>query len=292
MGARYQGNKLNPSRFSRSQIPYFAVLLPMAAVYVLPIVYIFVTAFKPLGELYTFPPRFYVLRPTINNFRDLFATLSSSSVPVARYLLNSVLSSLLTVAASLSISLYAGYTLAKKKFRARGLLTTINTMAMMFVPVAVTIPRYLIMKECHVLNTFFALVLPLVAMPVGLFLLTQFIGDIPDALLEAARIDGATERQILHKVIRPMVKSALATVAILAFQSSWNAVEPSSTFVDSELLRTFPFYLSTLASGQGNTVAGSGMVAAASLITFIPNLVIFICMQSKVLNTMAHSGIK
>ena len=289
---RYQGNKLNPSKFSRSQIPFFLVLIPLAFVFMLPIVYIFVTAFKPLDELFAFPPRFYAIRPTLDNFRDLGAALSSSTVPLSRYLLNSLLSTALTVIASVLLSLYAGYSLAKKKFRCKNLLNTINTMAMMFVPVSVTIPRYLVMKELAVLNTFFALVLPLIAMPVGLFLVKQFISDVPDALIEAARIDGATENQIVRKIITPIVKPALATVAILAFQSSWNAVEPSSTFVDDELLRTFPFYLSTLASSQGSSVSGAGMVSAATLITFIPNLIIFICMQSKVLNTMAHSGIK
>ena len=289
---RYQGNKINPSRFSRGQIPFFAVLLPMAVIYMLPIVFIFVTAFKPLSELFAFPPRFYVIRPTLNNFRDLAAALSSSTVPLARYVFNSIVSTVITVVASVLISLYAGYSLAKKKFRSKALISTINTMAMMFVPVAVTIPRYLVMKNLLVLNTFFALILPLIAMPVGLFLITQFISDVPDALIEAARIDGATEHQIVRRVIAPIVRPALATVAILAFQASWNAVEPSTTFVDDELLRTFPFYLSNLASSQGSSVSAAGMVSAASLITFIPNLVIFIFMQSKVLNTMAHSGIK
>lgn len=289
---RYQGHKINPTRFSKSQIPFYAVLLPLAVVYVLPIVYIFVTAFKPLDELFAFPPRFYVVNPTLDNFRDLVNALSSSTVPLSRYLINSLLSTLLTVVASVLISLYAGYSQAKKKYRCKAAMSTINTLAMMFVPVAVSIPRYLVMKNLCVLNTFFALVLPLIAMPVGLFLITQFISDVPDALIEAARIDGATEGQIVRKVIAPMVKPALATVAILAFQSAWNAVEPSSTFVDDELLRTFPFYLSTLASSQGSSVSGAGMVAAASMITFVPNLVIFILMQSRVLNTMAHSGIK
>lgn len=289
---RYQGNKINPTRYSLGQLPYFAVLIPLALLYILPVLYIVSTAFKPLGELFAFPPRFFALRPTFDNFRDLAAAFGHSNVPFARYLLNSLLSTFLTVAASLVISLYAGYTLAKKRFRMKALLTTINTMAMMFVPVAVTIPRYLVMKELCVLNTFSALILPLIAMPVGLFLLTQFISDVPDALIEAARIDGATDHQIVSKVIAPIVRPALATVAILAFQSAWNAVEPSGTFVDDEMLRTFPFYLSSLASGQGNSVAGSGMVAAASLITFLPNLIIFILMQRKVLNTMAHSGIK
>ena len=133
---RYQGNKINPTRFSAGQIPFFVILIPLACVYMLPIAFIFVTAFKPLSELFAFPPRFYVIRPTLSNFRDLAAALSSSTVPLARYLFNSILSTLICVAASVLIALYAGFSLAKKRFRCKAAMSTVNTMAMMFVPVA------------------------------------------------------------------------------------------------------------------------------------------------------------
>lgn len=289
---RYQSNRINPSRFDRSQIKFLLILLPLAVLYALPIIYITVTAFKPLGELFAYPPRFYVNNPTLNNFHELSNVMSSANIPVGRYLLNSLFSTCLVIAFSLIIGIYAAYTLAKKRFRCKELLNTINTMAMMFVPVAVTIPRYLIMEKLGIVNSFGALVMPLIAMPVGMYLLKQFIQDIPDALMEAARLDGASENQIVWKVIVPIVRPALATVAILAFQSSWNAVEPSSLFISRESGRTFAFFMSTLASNQGNNVAGAGMVAAAALIMFLPNLIIFIIMQSSVMNTMSHSGIK
>ena len=292
MRSRYLGDKLNPSRYSVSQIKYFVILIPLAIFYSLPIVFIFSTAFKPLTELFAFPPKFFVQDPTTENFRELISVLSSSTVPFGRYLINSILTTLIVVVVSVVISLYAAYTLAKKRFRCKGLINTVNTMALMFVPTAVTIPRFLIMKETGVINSFFALILPLIALPVGLFLLVQFISDVPDALIEAARIDGAGENRIVLRIVAPIVKPALSTVAILAFQSAWNATEPSSLFVADDLLRTFPYYISTLASNQGNTVAGAGIVAAATLVLFIPNLVVFIFMQSRVLNTMAHSGIK
>lgn len=289
---RYQGDKLNPSQFNRGQIKYFLILIPLAIVYALPIIYIFSTAFKPLTELFEYPPRFFVRKPTTENFRELISVLSSSTVPFGRYLINSVLTTIVVTVANVIISLYAGYTLAKKKFRYKKLINTINTMAMMFVPVAVTIPRFLVIKELGVLDTFWALVLPLLAMPVGLFLLVQFISTVPDALIEAARIDGANENYILFRIVAPMVKPAICTIAILAFQNAWNSTEMSNLFVSNDWLRTFPYYISTLASNQGNTVAGAGIVAAATLVLFIPNLIVFILMQSNVMNTMAHSGIK
>lgn len=289
---KYQGDKLNPSQFNRGQIKYFLILIPLAIVYALPIIYIFSTAFKPLTELFEYPPRFFVRKPTTENFRELISVLSSSTVPFGRYLINSVLTTIVVTVANVIISLYAGYTLAKKKFRYKKLINTINTMAMMFVPVAVTIPRFLVIKELGVLDTFWALVLPLLAMPVGLFLLVQFISTVPDALIEAARIDGANENYILFRIVAPMVKPAICTIAILAFQNAWNSTEMSNLFVSNDWLRTFPYYISTLASNQGNTVAGAGIVAAATLVLFIPNLIVFILMQSNVMNTMAHSGIK
>lgn len=289
---KYQGDKLNPSQFNRGQIKYFLILIPLAIVYVLPIIYIFSTAFKPLTELFEYPPRFFVRKPTTENFRELISVLSSSTVPFGRYLINSVLTTIVVTVANVIISLYAGYTLAKKKFRYKNVINTINTMAMMFVPVAVTIPRFLVIRELGLLNTFFALVLPLIAMPVGLFLLVQYMSTVPDVLIEAARIDGASENYILFRIVAPLVKPAICTMSILAFQNAWNNTELSNLFVSNDWLRTFPYYISTLASNQGNTVAGAGIVAAATLVLFIPNLIVFILMQNNVMNTMAHSGIK
>ena len=289
---KYQGDKLNPSQFNRGQIKYFLILIPLAIVYALPIIYIFSTAFKPLTELFEYPPRFFVRKPTTENFRELISVLSSSSVPFGRYLINSVLTTIVVTVANVIISLYAGYTLAKKKFRYKKVINTINTMAMMFVPVAVTIPRFLVIRELGLLNTFFALVLPLIAMPVGLFLLVQYMSTVPDVLIEAARIDGASENYILFRIVAPLVKPAICTMSILAFQNAWNNTELSNLFVSNDWLRTFPYYISTLASNQGNTVAGAGIVAAATLVLFIPNLIVFILMQNNVMNTMAHSGIK
>lgn len=288
----FQGNRINPSSFSKGQIKYYLILVPLALLYVLPIIYIVVTAFKPMNEIFVFPPRFTVQNPTLDNFTELGATLSSGTISFSRYVINSLLSTLLVVIGSVLISLMMGYALAKRRFRAAGALRDINNLAMMFVPVAVTIPRYIILERLGVVNTFMALVLPLIAMPVGMFLLTQFISDIPDSLLEAARIDGANEWTILLKIVAPIVRPALATVGILAFQSAWNATEPSATFISNDLLRTMPFYLNALVANQGNSVAGAGMMAAATLVMFVPNLIVFILMQKSVLNTMAHSGIK
>ena len=140
-------------------------------------------------------------------------------------------------------------------------------------------------------DRFIANILPIIAMPIGVFLLKQFVDQIPDPLIEAAKMDGAGEWTILFKVIIPMVRPAIATVAILSFQSAWGNVEASTLYINNESLKTFAYYITTFSSG-GSTTVTQGITAASALIMFLPNLIIFICMQSKVMDTMAHSGIK
>ena len=286
----YQGRKINPKRFHPSQIKFYLILVPLSLFMILPIVYLFTTAFKPQEELFKFPPSIFVQNPTWKNFQDLFALFASSSVPASRYLFNSILVTVLTVLVSVVLSVSAGYILSKKNFKGRKLLFEINTLALMFVPIAVTIPRFIIIVNLGLIDRFISNILPIVAMPVGLFLIKQFIDQIPDSLIEAARIDGAGEFTILFRVVVPMVRPALATVAILSFQSAWGATEASVYFINDEALKTFAYYIMTFTSAS--SAATQGISAASALIMFVPNLVIFIVMQSQVMNTMAHSGIK
>lgn len=287
----FTSKRINPKGFHPSQIKFYVILLPIAIFMVLPIIYIFTTAFKPEEELFKFPPSFFVVNPTLDNFKSLFKLMSGSSVPASRYLFNSILVTILTVLLSIFLSVSAGYVLSKKHFKGQKLIFEINTLALMFVPIAVTIPRFIIVVKLGLIDNFLANILPICAMPIGLFLVKQFIDQIPDALIEAAKIDGAGEFTILFRVVCPMVKPALATIAILAFQSAWGNVEASTYYLNNESLKTFAYYLTTFTSSS-SSAATQGVSAASALIMFVPNLVIFIIMQSNVMDTMAHSGIK
>lgn len=293
-GIRNRG--INPSGFHVSQIKFYIILVPLAVVMLLPIVYIVASAFKPPDELFAFPPRFLVVNPTLKNFTDLFSKLSTSGIPVSRYLFNSVLITVITVVASILVSSAAAYALSKKRFRLKQTLFAINTVALMFVPVAVTIPRFLVIERLGLLNTFWVHILPVLALPVGLFLLKQFIDGIPDEVLEAAQIDGASDWWIYWRIVLPMIRPALATIAILTFQAAWNNAEISTLYINNESMRTLAFYLSTLtatpATTAANSVAGQGVAAAAALIMFLPNLLMFIILQRQVMSTMSHSGLK
>lgn len=292
-GVRNRG--INPKGFHVSQIKFYIILVPLSALMLLPIIYIFSSAFKPPDELFAFPPRFFVVNPTFKNFTDLFSLASNSGIPVSRYLFNSVLITLVTVLASILVSSAAAYSLSKKKFKLKKMLFAVNNVALMFVPIAVTIPRFLVIQRLQLLDTFWVHILPVLAMPVGLFLLKQFIDGIPDEVIEAAQIDGATDFWIYLRIILPMIQPALATIAILTFQAAWNNAESSTLYINNESLRTLAFYLSTLTKATTTgaaAVAGQGMAAAAALIMFLPNLIIFILLQGQVMSTMSHSGLK
>lgn len=291
-GVRNRG--VNPQGFHISQIKFYLLLLPLAAVMLLPVIFIFSTAFKPPDELFAFPPRFFVINPTPENFTDLLAAMAISGVPVGRYLFNSILITLVTVLTSILVSSTAAYALSKKRFKLKQTLFAINTVALMFVPIAVTIPRFLVIERLHLFDTFWVHILPVLAMPVGLFLLKQFMDSIPNEVIESAQIDGASDWQIYWSIVLPMIRPAIATIAILTFQATWNNAETSTLYVVDESLKTFAFYVATLATtaGGADAVAGQGKAAAAALIMFLPNLVIFIFLQSQVMSTMSRSGLK
>jgi ABC-type glycerol-3-phosphate transport system permease component len=289
-----QSSGINPKGFHPSQIKFYIILAPLVVFMLLPIVFVFSHAFKPPDELFAYPPRFFVINPTTKNFSDLFARLSTSGVPISRYLFNSVLITVVTIVASILVSSTAAYALSKKRFKLKDTLFAINTLALMFVPIAVMIPRFLVIERLGLINTFLVHILPVLALPVGLFLIKQFIDGIPDAIIEAARVDGASDLRIYWSIILPLIRPALATLAILTFQSTWNNAEISTLYINDERLKTFAFFLTTLTSttAGANAVAGQGMAAAATLIMFLPNLIVFAILQRQVMNTMSHSGLK
>lgn len=283
-------NGIDPKHFSRGQLKLYAFLIPVCLFMALPILYIIINAFKPMEELFAYPPRFFVRHPTMSNFKNFFN--ATTNIPISRYLFNSIITTALMMLASLYMSVSAAYVLSKKRFKLRNVMMEINNLALMFVSVAVSIPRYFVIVFTGLQNNYLVSIIPLLAMPVGLFLVKQFIDQIPEALVEAAVVEGASDFTILRRIIIPLVKPALSTVAILAFQTSWNNVESSTMYIDNQTFKNLAFYVSTLSNAQGNTVAGAGAAAAGALIMFLPNLILFIILQSQVMNTMTHSGIK
>lgn len=287
----YKGKRINPQKFDRGQIKIIVIILPLVIFMAMPLIFIANHAFKPMEELFAFPPTFFVRNATLENFTKLIKFSRTAGIPLSRYVFNSVVVTVLTVGLSLLFTTCAAFALAKLKFKGRNLMMQINQIAIMFVATAVLIPRYLVICNLGMIDTVWAHVLPLVAYPVALFLVKQFVEQVPDSLIEAAYMDGATDFQVYRKVIIPMIKPAIATASILVFQQVWTNMETSNYYINDDSMKTLTFYMNSLVNAN-NTVSGQGIAAAATLIMFIPNLILFIILQNNVMNTMAHSGIK
>ena len=287
----YKGKRINPQKFERGQIKIMIILLPLLIFMAMPLVYIANHAFKPMDELFAFPPTFFVKNATLENFEKLIKFSRTSGVPMSRYLFNSLIVTVLTVGLSLLFTTMSAFALAKLKFKGRDMMMNVNQMALMFVATAVLIPRYLVIAKLGLIDNIWAHILPLMAYPVALFLVKQFTEQVPDSLIEAAYIDGASDVTVYRKIVIPLIKPAIATATILVFQQVWTNVETSNYYINDDSMKTLTFYMNSMIN-VNNTVAGQGMSAAATLILFIPNLVLFIILQNGVMNTMAHSGIK
>ena len=227
----YKGKRINPQKFESSQIKIIVLILPLVIFMAMPLVFIANHAFKPMEELFAFPPTFLVRNPTLDNFTKLIKFSRTAGIPLSRYVFNSVFVTIATVGLSLLFTTCAAFALAKINFKGRNLMMQINQIAIMFVAVAVLIPRYLVICQLGMIDSVWAHVLPLVAYPVALFLVKQFVEQVPNSLMEAAYMDGATDFQVYLKVILPMIKPAIATATILVFSRYGRIWRPRTTIL-------------------------------------------------------------
>ncbi len=285
---RHRG--LGMYRVGRSRAGAFGNLLMLCLVgafMALPLVYIANSAFKPLDELFLFPPRFFVRNPTTENFKNLSVVLGESWVPLSRYFFNTLLITALTVIGQLIVASLAAYVLEKRRFPGRTFIFQVIVLSLMFSPNVTAIPSYIIMSRVGLVNTLSSLIIPGIASSLGLFLMKQFMCNIPDSLLEAARIDGPSELHIFFRIAMPMVKPAWLTLIIFGFQSMWGAT--GGTYIFSEELKPLNYALNQIMTGG---VARAGAGSAVSLLMILPPIAVFVVSQSNILQTMASSGIK
>lgn len=272
---------------------FLLIVMTLGGIFMLlPIFYIFNHALKPYHELFLYPPTIFVRQPTLQNMQELLNITKNSIVPISRYLFNSIFVSAATVLLVMVISALCAYPISKHQFPGHKLFFGTILLSLMFAPETVAIPRYLIAVNLGINNHYMGHILPHLAAPVGVFLLKQFIDQIPKELFEAAKVDGANEHILFARIVLPMVGPAIATVAIITFQGVWGDTQTSTLFMQEESMKTFPFFLNTLTSNLANNVARQGAAAVAALILFLPNFLFFLFFQRKVIETMAHSGIK
>jgi len=254
----------------------------------LPLIYAIVQSVKPYNELFIFPPRFFTNNPTMMNFRKLFDLTSTSWVPFSRYVFNTIANTLIGTVIHIISAAMCAYPLAKNKFPGKKFIFNMVVWSLLFTGGVTEIPVYLVMSSIGIIDTYFAFWLPEIAATMGIFLLKQSMAEIPDAMVEAARIDGASEWKILWSIMMPSVKPAWLTLAIFSFQRNWNAT--SASYIYTETLKTLPTALSQITAA--GSVARAGEAYAASVLMMIPPIIFFIFAQSSTVKTMAHAGIK
>ena len=279
------GKKLNRSMAGNTLL--FIIMGISGLFMVLPLVMIVNNALKPLDEIYQFPPRIFVRNPTLTNFSDLFVLMNESWVPFSRYIFNTIIISLGGMLGHVIVASMAAYPLAKHKFPGKALLFSMVVLSMMFSWTVTQIPQYLIISWLGINNTYAALVLPAWAFGMGLYLMKQFMEQLPDSLMESARLQGANEWQIFWQIVMPNVRPAWLTLAIFQFQQMWG--NTGGMFLRSEELKPLQYSLQQITSG-GVSRAGAG-AAVTFIIAAIPIIFFLIC-QSSILETMTTSGMK
>ena len=281
----------HPNRSVGGDILIYLLLLIVAAAMVFPLVFLVGSSLKPLNELFRFPPPVWPSHPTMDNFSDLFVTMGQSWVPFSRYLVNTLFITTVGTFGHLVVAGMAAFVLAKYDFPGGRLFFVVATTFLMFASGIVTdIPNYLIMSRLGMVDTYWALILPAFAAPIGLFLMKQFMEGLPTALIEAATIDGASRFRVFWSIVMPNVKPAWLTMIIFSVQSLWN--NPAGTIIYSEAKKPLVYALQQLQGGAAVNIARTGQVAAANVITIAVPILIFIFSQSRILETMASSGIK
>jgi ABC-type glycerol-3-phosphate transport system permease component len=256
----------------------------------LPLIYMISTAFKPLDELFIFPPRFLVRKPTFQNFFDLAISLESSAVPFIRYIYNSLVVTTITVTCTVIVSALGAYGLVKHKPIGHKMVFNFIIAALMFSPHVTQIPRYMVVNKLGLLNTYWALIIPGIAVAYNFFLMKQFTEQFPDELLDSARVDGANEWITFWKIVMPALTPAWSTLIVFSFVSNWNDYFSPLIYITDNAKKTLPLALQTISGG--GSIGRAGAVAAATMLMTLPTIIVFTLMQARVMETMTYSGIK
>ncbi len=264
------------------------MLILLGAFMFIPMLYVIMQSLKPLDELWMYPPRFYVVNPTFKNFSDLFKLMSTSWVPFSRYIFNTVFISVSGTFGNLIFSSMAAYALAKIKFPGRNWIFQVIVLSLMFNSTVTGIANFLTMSTLHWVDTYLAIIVPAWCTSLGLYLMKQFMeSSVSDAVLESARLDGASEFYTFIKIAMPMVKPAWLTLIIYSFQGLWNS--GSSIYIYSEQLKTFNYAINQIVAGG---IARAGASAASQVIMMAVPISVFIITQSNIIETMGSSGMK
>ena len=275
----------NRTRFGTFMIFFFLGIL--GAFMVLPLLYSILNAFKPLDEIYIYPPRFFVRNPTLENFAMLLKLTANLWVPFSRYAFNTIFVSVACTVGHTVVASMVAYPLAKFPYlRLQGIFKLV-VMSLLFSSTVLWIPQFIIMSRLGLINTYWVFILPALPSAVGVFLMKQFMEQIPYVLVESALMDGAGHWRTFWQIVMPQVKPAWLTLTVFAFQAAWN--QASGGLVYDEQLKLLSDAIAQIMAGG---YARMGPSMAGTVIMLIPPILLFLFTQNQVIETMAYSGIK
>ena len=280
-------SKIGPARSRRGDTAVLFVLITVGVFMLLPFIYAIIQSLKPTEEIFAYPPKFFVRNPTFDNYKTLSQLVDSLWIPFGRYFLNSTIVTVIGTGLNLLFSSMAAFAFAKYNFPGSKWMFSLVVAALLFSGTVTALPQYIIMAGLGFINTLFALIIPAAATPLGLFLMKNFMVQIPDTVIEAATIDGAGIFKIYLKICMPLVKPAALTLIIFSFQGLWNST--GGSYIYEEAWKLLPTVLNDVASAG---IARVGSATAASVLMMIPPCVLFVITQSRIVETMAFSGIK
>ena len=285
---RTRNHKVVLARSAGGDFGITVMLVLLGAFMFLPMVYVVMQSFKPLDELWMYPPRFFVMSPTFSNYTSLFALMSLNWVPFSRYIFNTVFTSVSGTFGHLFIASLAAYTLAKIKFPGGKFMFKSVQTSLMFHSTVTAITSFIIMSAFQMVDTYLAIIVPAWGSTLGLYLMKQFMDTaVPDTVLESARLDGAGELQTYWVIAMPMVKPAWLTLIVYSFQALWNA--GASMYILSEQLKSFNYAIGQITAGG---IKRAGASAASTVIMMLVPIMVFVFSQSNIVETMGSSGMK
>ena len=278
---RTRNHKVVLSRSAGGDVGISIFLIIFGLFMFIPMYYVVIQSLKPMDELWTYPPKFYVVKPVLTNFTDMFKAMSNSWVPFSRYIFNTILISVAGTFGNL-------FCVSKIKFPGRSLLFKLVRLSLMFHPTVASVVNYITMSRLGWVDTYLAIIIPAWGSTLGMFLMKQFMeGGISDAVLESARLDGSSELRTYWTIAMPMVKPGWLTLIVYSFKDLWNM--GSSTYIMSEQLKTFNYAVQQRVSGG---VARAGVGCAATVVMMLVPIMVFVFSQSQIVETMSTAGMK
>jgi len=269
--------------FSRASIVH--VILAVASLLaIFPMLWMISMSFMPAAEANAFPARLIPHHPTLANYADLFARQR-----MGRYLVNSLLVASLATVLSLAFNVTAGYAFAKLQFKGREKLFQ-GLLAALVIPGQLTmLPLFFLLKTLHLLNSYLGVVLPFTASLFGIFLVRQFALGLPDEMLQAARVDGASEWQIFRRIVLPNLRPIMVTLAVFTFLGAWNDFLWPLIVLSDDHYYTLPLAIAALSQEH---IQDTGMVMAGATVTIVPVIILFLALQRQYVRGLLPGSVK